>query len=254
MIAIEVKDLFMKFNMAAEKTDSLKEYFVKLIKRQLFYKEFIALNDVSFSVKKGEAMGILGANGSGKSTLLKCISGIYPPTSGIISVSGTIAPMIELGAGFDPELTARENIFLNGAVMGFKREFIKEKFDEIVEFSELHNFLDVPVKNFSSGMGARLGFSISTLVKPDILIIDEILSVGDVAFQKKCTKKMEELRSEGTTLLFVSHSKEQISELCDRAIWLKQGVKVTEGNAIDICNEYADWANNHSAFENINYD
>ena len=249
IIVIEVNNLTMKFNMAREKTESLKEYFVKLAKRQLFYDEFLALNNVSFSVGKGEAMGILGANGSGKSTLLKCVSGIYPPTSGTISICGTIAPMIELGAGFDPELTARENIFLNGAVMGFSKQFIEDKFEQIVDFSELHKFLDVPVKNFSSGMGARLGFSIATLVKPDILIIDEVLAVGDTAFQKKCETKMEELRADGTTLLFVSHSIPQVKKLCDKAIWLIKGKKVMEGAVQQVCQEYEEWSKVHSAFE-----
>ena len=193
MNVIEVANVSMRFNLATEKTESLKEYFVKLVTGKLMFDEFYALKNVSFSVKKGESVGILGANGSGKSTLLKVISGIYPPTEGHVSVHGSLAPLIELGAGFDPDLTAKENVFLNGAVMGFAKDFICEKYDEIVEFSELKNFMDVPIKNFSSGMSARLGFSIATLVHPDILIVDEVLGVGDAAFQKKCEQKMQEV-------------------------------------------------------------
>ena len=248
-IAVKVQNLTMKFNMVTDKTESLKEYFVKLIKRQLFYTEFLALKNVDLAVQKGTAVGILGPNGSGKSTLLKCISGIYPVTSGTLSVQGTIAPMIELGAGFDADLTARENIYLNGAVMGYSKAFITEKFDEIVEFSELHKFIDVPVKNFSSGMHARLGFSIATIVKPDILIIDEILGVGDAAFQQKCAVKMSELREGGATMLFVSHSLPQVEQLCDKAIWLNKGEKVADGSAALVCKEYEKWSQTHSAFE-----
>lgn len=248
-IAIDVKNLTMKFNLASEKTESFKEYVVKMLKRQLFYQEFKALDNVSFNVKNGDSVGLLGANGSGKSTLLKCISGIYPPSSGTVHVSGSIAPLIELGAGFDPDLTARENVYLNGAVMGFEKEFILEKYDDIVEFSELHKFMDVPVKNFSSGMAARLGFSIATLVKPDILIVDEVLSVGDAAFQEKSARKMEELRSDGTTMLFVSHSLPQVEQLCKKALWLKNGKLVMDGDAKDVCREYEEWSKHHTAFE-----
>lgn len=247
--AIEVNNVSMHFNLSSEKTESIKEYIVKLLKRQLLSAEFIALKNVSFTVKKGEAMGIVGANGSGKSTLLKCISGIYNPSEGKIQVHGSIAPMIELGAGFDPDLTARENVYLNGAVMGFDKAFMENKYQEIVDFSELHQFMDIPVKNFSSGMSARLGFSIATLVKPDVLIVDEILGVGDVAFQKKCNQKMNELRSDGTTMLFVSHAIEQVRDLCTRAVWLKQGEKVMEDSAVNVCNQYSRWAETHSAFE-----
>lgn len=247
--AIEVKNVTMRFNLASEKTESIKEYFVKLLKKQLMYEEFVALKNVSFNVRKGEAVGIVGANGSGKSTLLKCISGIYAPSEGCVLLDGSIAPLIELGAGFDPDLTARENVYLNGAVMGFEKEFVQSKYQEIVDFSELHNFMDVPIKNFSSGMAARLGFSIATLVKPEILIVDEILGVGDVAFQKKCHEKMNDLRSGGTTMLFVSHTIEQVKGICDRAIWLKKGEKVMEDNAEIVCNEYTKWAETHSAFE-----
>ncbi len=248
-IAIDVKNLTMKFNLASEKTESFKEYVVKMLKRQLFYEEFKALDNVSFEVKNGDSVGLLGANGSGKSTLLKCISGIYPSSSGTVQVNGSIAPLIELGAGFDPDLTARENVYLNGAVMGFEKEFILEKYNDIVEFSELHKFMDVPVKNFSSGMAARLGFSIATLVKPDILIVDEVLSVGDAAFQEKSARKMEELRSNGTTMLFVSHSLPQVEQLCKKALWLKNGKLVMDGDAKHVCREYEEWSRHHTAFE-----
>lgn len=249
MNVIEVANVSMRFNLATEKTESLKEYFVKLVTGKLMFDEFYALKNVSFSVKKGESVGILGANGSGKSTLLKVISGIYPPTEGHVSVHGSLAPLIELGAGFDPDLTAKENVFLNGAVMGFTKDFICKKYDEIVEFSELKSFMDVPIKNFSSGMNARLGFSIATLVHPDILIVDEVLGVGDAAFQKKCEQKMQELRANGTTMLFVSHSVEQVEEVCNRAIWLKKGTLVMEGACQEVCEAYAEWGKTHSAFE-----
>lgn len=249
MNVIEVANVYMRFNLATEKTESLKEYFVKLMTGKLMFDEFYALKNVSFTVRKGESVGILGANGSGKSTLLKVISGIYPPSQGSVVVRGSIAPLIELGAGFDPDLTARENVFLNGAVMGFEKSFVHEKYDEIVEFSELKEFMDVPIKNFSSGMSARLGFSIATLVRPDILIVDEVLGVGDAAFQKKCEAKMQELRADGTTMLFVSHSAEQVMEVCNRAIWLKRGELVMQGDCRKVCNAYKEWGETHSAFE-----
>ena len=199
--AVKAEHVVIRFNMASEKIDNLKEYFIKLVKHELMFKEFLALNDVSFEVKKGEAWGIIGVNGSGKSTLLKAICGILKPYKGKITVNGSIAPLIELGAGFDGDLTARENIFLNGAVLGHDKKFMEQHFDEIVEFAELRDFLDMPIKNYSSGMAARLGFAIATIVKPDILICDEVLSVGDYAFQKKCEKRMNEMRAAGTTLL-----------------------------------------------------
>ena len=194
--AVKAEHVVIRFNMASEKIDNLKEYFIKLVKHELMFKEFLALNDVSFEVKKGEAWGIIGVNGSGKSTLLKAICGILKPYKGKITVNGSIAPLIELGAGFDGDLTARENIFLNGAVLGHDKKFMEEHFDEIVEFAELQDFLDMPIKNYSSGMAARLGFAIATIVKPDILICDEVLSVGDYAFQKKCEKRMKCVRQE----------------------------------------------------------
>lgn len=246
---VQAENISMKFNLASSKTDNFKEYIIKKIKGKLDYTEFYALKNVSFSINKGEALGILGANGSGKSTLLKCISGIYQPTQGKITLGGTIAPLIELGAGFDPDLSAKENVFLNGAVMGYTKNFMNEKYNEIVEFSELQQFMDVPIKNFSSGMGARLGFSVATLVKPDILIVDEILGVGDAAFQEKCEKKMDELKNNGTTMLFVSHSIGQVKDLCTKAIWLKKGEKIADGDAKNVCDEYEEWSKHHTAFE-----
>ncbi len=236
--AVEVNNVSMKFNMSKEKIDSIKEYFVKLVKGKLLYTEFSALTDVSFQVKKGEVFGIVGLNGSGKSTLLKIISGILKPSNGNVMVNGNISPLIELGAGFDPDLTARENIYLNGYVLGYTKQYINEKFNEIVEFSELEEFLDVPIKNFSSGMVARLGFSIATLVKPDILIVDEILSVGDYKFQEKCEKRIKEMMSGGTTVIIVSHTLEQIKKLCDRVLWLEKGKMKMIGETNQVCNTY----------------
>lgn len=222
--AVSVEHVVVRFNMASERIDNLKEYFVKLLKRELMFKEFLALKDVSFQVQKGEAWGIIGTNGSGKSTLLKLICGILKPYQGSVKINGTIAPLIELGAGFDGDLTARENIFLNGAVLGYDKKFMQEHFDEIVDFAELHDFLDMPIKNYSSGMAARLGFAIATVVRPDILICDEVLAVGDYAFQQKCERLMTEMRENGTTLLYVSHSIDSVKSVCDHALWLDRGV------------------------------
>lgn len=238
--AVKAEHVVIRFNMASEKIDNLKEYFIKLVKHELMFKEFLALNDVSFEVKKGEAWGIIGVNGSGKSTLLKAICGILKPYKGKITVNGSIAPLIELGAGFDGDLTARENIFLNGAVLGHDKKFMEEHFDEIVEFAELQDFLDMPIKNYSSGMAARLGFAIATIVKPDILICDEVLSVGDYAFQKKCEKRMNEMRAVGTTLLYVSHSIESVQQICDHALWLQKGVVKGIGKVDEIAKQYMD--------------
>ena len=235
---IEVKDVSMRFNLATEKTDTIKEYFVKLLKRQLMFNEFYALKNVNLTVNRGEAVALIGANGSGKSTLLKCIAGVLYPTTGSIEVRGSIAPLIELGAGFDPDLTARENIYLNGAVLGHDRKFMDEHFQSIVDFAELWEFIDVPVKNFSSGMVARLGFSIATEVSADVLIVDEVLSVGDFRFQEKCQKRMEEMMKGGTTLLFVSHSTKQVRELCQKAVWLKKGKIEMVGNVDAVCDMY----------------
>ena len=214
-------------------------YILKFIKKQLFFEEFTALNDVSFDVKKGEVFGIIGLNGCGKSTILKIISGIYSPSKGSVKVNGSIAPLIELGAGFDMDLTARENIYLNGSVLGYSKNYIDSKFDEIVDFTELHQFIDVPMKNYSSGMVARIGFAIATITDPDILIVDEILSVGDFLFQQKCEQRINELMKKGTTILIVSHSIDQIKRLCNRVMWLKSGQVVKIGETQEICNEYS---------------
>ena len=220
---IEVNNVSMRFNLAKERTDTIKEYILKMARGKLFFDEFWALRDVSFSVAAGDSLALIGRNGCGKSTMLKVIAGVMSPTKGKVKVRGNIAPLIELGAGFDMDLTGRENIYMNGAIMGFDRKFMNAHFDEIVDFSELKEFLDVPVKNYSSGMLARLGFSIATIVDAEILIVDEILSVGDAAFQRKCEQKMDALLSGGTTLIFVSHSGEQVKRLCRKAVWLDHG-------------------------------
>lgn len=238
-VKIRVTDVFIQFNMASERINHLKEYVIKIIKRQLLFQKFLALRGITFEVKKGESWGFVGANGSGKSTLLKTISGILKPYKGSVKINGTISPLIELGAGFDGEMTARENIFLNGCVLGYTEEFIKEKFEEIVDFAEVRDFLDVPLKNFSSGMAARLGFAIATTVKPDILVCDEVLAVGDFKFQEKCEKRMNELLSGGTTLLFVSHSLDQVKRMCKKAIWLDHGEMRMIGNAEEVCDLYS---------------
>ena len=235
---IKVTDATVRFNMASEKIDNLKEYFVKLVKKELLFQEFFALKDVSFKVKRGEAWGLVGTNGSGKSTLLKLICGILKPYQGNVEINGSIAPLTELGAGSDGELTATENIYLNGAVLGYSKEFMDQHYDEIVEFAELHDFMNMPIKNYSSGMAARLGFAIATIVRPEILIVDEVLAVGDAAFQDKCQKRMQEMLAGGTTLLFVSHSIKDVKILCDHAIWLNKGHVMMKGNASEVCGEY----------------
>ena len=237
-VIIDVDHVTIRFNLASEKIDNLKEYFIKLVTRKLMFQEFLAVKDVSFQVRQGEAWGLIGTNGSGKSTLLKAISGILKPYKGTITVDGFIAPLIELGAGFDQEMTARENIFLNGCVLGHTEQFMKEHFDEIVDFAELHDFLDSPLKNFSSAMRARLGFSIATMVKPQILIVDEILSVGDYKFRQKCAKRMEEMLSGGTTLLYVSHSIDEVRRLCDHALWIDKGVQRMQCDVTTVCDAY----------------
>ena len=223
MDIISVDHVSMRFRLASEKVDSLKEYFIKTLKSQISTNEFWALNDVSFQIQKGDALGLIGLNGSGKSTMLKIIAGVLKPTKGSVAVRGEVAPLIELGAGFDYDLTASENIFLNGALMGRSHEEMESYYDGIVEFSELKDFIDVPVKNFSSGMIARLAFAIATIVTPDILICDEWLSVGDFRFQEKCHRRIVEMLEKGTTLLFVSHSIEQVEGLCNKAVWLEHG-------------------------------
>ncbi len=241
--AVEITNVSMRFNMAKEKVDSIKEYIIKFFKRQLLFEEFMALSDININIEQGEVFGLIGLNGCGKSTLLKIISGIYKPSTGSVKVCGTIAPLIELGAGFDMDLTARENIYLNGSVLGYSKQYIDEKFDEIVDFTELHQFLDVPMKNYSSGMVARVGFAIATITKPDILIVDEILAVGGFLFQEKCEKRINELMSGGTTVIIVSHSIEQIKRLCDRVAWIESGKIKMIGNAEEVCDLYANSAN-----------
>lgn len=238
MNMIEVRNVSMRFNMAKEKHESLKEYFLAAVQGKLQFEEFYALRDVSFNVEKGDFYGLIGLNGSGKSTLLKVISGVFKPSQGSTVVHGTIAPLIELGAGFDMDLTARENIYLNGTVLGMTPKYIDSKFDEIVEFSELRDFLDVPLKNYSSGMVSRIAFSIATVTKPDVLIADEILSVGDFLFQEKCEKRMNELMSGGTTVILVSHSIEQIERLCNRVTWLEKGRVRMTGDVQTVCDAY----------------
>ena len=235
---IEVENVSMRFNLGIEKGFSLKQWFVDVGKRKKKIKnEFWALTDVDFKVKKGEVIGFIGTNGAGKSTLLKIVAGVIKPTKGEVKAYGNICPMIELGAGFDPQLTARENIYLNGAIMGYSKELIDSKFQEIVDFSELHDFLEVPVQNFSSGMVARLAFSVATIVDPEILIVDEILSVGDIAFQAKSEEKMLSMIGGGTTVLFVSHSIEQIRKMCDTIVWLDHGVVQKIGGK-EVCDDY----------------
>lgn len=237
-IAIRLDQVSMKFNMSRERVDSIKEYIVKALKRQLFFDEFWALKDISFEVKKGEVFGLIGLNGAGKSTLLKLVAGVMKPTTGTVMVDGTIAPLIELGAGFDPDLTARENIYMNGAVLGYNKAYMEQRYQEIMDFSELWDFVDVPVKNFSSGMYARLGFAIATLVKPEILIVDEILGVGDFRFQEKCKGRIQELMSGGTTVLMVSHANDTIRSFCNRVAWLENGCVREIGPADEVCDHY----------------
>ena len=235
---IIIDNVTMRFRVNNEKVDSVKEFLIRIIKRKLTYRSFNALENISLTIKKGEVFGIIGLNGSGKSTLLKIISGIYKPTIGTSNAYGTISPLIELGAGFEDELTARENIFLNGSILGYSRKFMQGVFDEIIEFSELNDFIDVPIKNFSSGMRARLGFAIATVIKPDILIVDEVLSVGDYRFQEKSEKRITELFDGDTTVIIVSHTLSQIERLCTRVLWLQDGKEVMCGPTKQVCNAY----------------
>lgn len=237
-VMIDVNNVTVRFNLANQKIDNLKEYVIKMIKKELMFQEFFALKDITFQVKKGEAWGIVGTNGSGKSTLLKAVCGILKPYKGSITINGSVAPLIELGAGFDGEMTARENIFLNGCMLGHSEKYMREHFDEIVDFAELWDFLDSPIKNYSSGMKARLGFSVATMVRPQILIVDEILAVGDYKFRKKCEKRMNDMLSNGTTLLYVSHSIDDVKSLCDHALWLNKGEMAMIGNANEVCDAY----------------
>lgn len=236
---IVVDHVDMVFNIANEQLNSLKEYFIKLVRRELMFREFKALENISFTVNKGDVYGIVGTNGSGKSTLLKIVAGVLEPTRGTCTINGTIAPLIELGAGFDFELTARENVYLNGSLLGYSKDFIDESFDSIIEFAEIENFVDMPLKNYSSGMVARIAFAVATATVPDILIVDEALSVGDFLFQQKCERRITELvENHGTTLLFVSHSIDQVESLCRQALWIEKGHMRMQGDVHEVCEAY----------------
>ena len=236
---IQVNDVTMSFRMNNDRILSLKEFVTTALRGKLEYNDFTALNHVSFNVKKGETLGLIGHNGAGKSTMLKLISGILKPTKGSISVHGNVVPMLELGSGFDMDLTGRENLFLNGALLGYSENFLKSKYDEVLAFSGLEQFIEMPIRNYSSGMLARLAFSVASMVEPEVLIVDEILSVGDADFQEKSKARMLELMGGGTTVLFVSHSLEQIREMCDRCIWLEHGQVKVIGSANEVCDAYA---------------
>lgn len=238
-IIIKVDHVSMKFNLASERFDGFKEYVIRSLKKEIKYNEFWALKDVSFDVYKGDSLGLIGLNGSGKSTMLKTIAGVLKPTKGTVSVRGNVAPLIELGAGFDFELTAKENIYLNGALLGHSRDVMNEHYEDIVEFSELRDFMDVPVKNFSSGMVSRLAFAIATIGVPDILIVDEVLSVGDFRFQQKCEQRIRNMMEQGATILFVSHSIQQVKDICNKVVWLEHGNMKRFGDAAEICEEYS---------------
>lgn len=235
---IEVNHVTMRFRMANDRINSIKEYLVQFLKKRLKYSEFEALKDVSFTVERGEIVGLIGHNGAGKSTMLKIISGIMKPTEGNVVVRGNVVPMLELGSGFDYDMTGRENIFLNGAILGYSEEFLKSKYQEIVDFSELGPFIDTPIRNYSSGMISRLAFSIASAVNPEILIVDEILGVGDADFQTKSQNRMMEMMGGGTTVLMVSHNIKQIREMCDRVVWIEHGQVVDYGDAEHLCSEY----------------
>ncbi|MBM6774810.1 ABC transporter ATP-binding protein [Olsenella profusa] len=237
--AIEVNDVSMIFNIASEQLNNLKEYFIKIMRHELFFKEFRALDHVSFKIRPGEVVGLVGTNGSGKSTMLKCIAGVLEPSEGSIVVHGNIAPLIELGAGFDQELTALENIYLNGALLGYSREFIDAHLSDIIDFAELKDFMEMPLKNYSSGMIARIAFAIATVTEPDVLIVDETLSVGDVFFQQKCENRIKSFIDSGrVTVLFVSHSMEQVKRICQRAIWIEKGKQRMDGPVDEVVNAY----------------
>lgn len=235
---VDVENVSIKFSMSREKIDNLKEFIIKKIKGDIQTDEFLALNNVTLKVKKGESVGLVGLNGSGKSTLLKVIAGVLKPASGTKKVIGTMAPLIELGAGFDFDLTAKENVFLNGAILGYSRKEMLGYYDDIVDFAELHDFMEVPIKNFSSGMLARLAFAIATIGTPDILIIDEVLSVGDYRFQEKCERRIQSMMNGDTTILFVSHSIEQVEKICNKAIWLEKGVVKMYGDTSEVAHAY----------------
>ena len=235
---IKVEHLSMKFNLNKEKVDNLKEYMIRLVKGKIEYEKFVALNDINFEIKRGDRLAILGFNGAGKSTLLKTIVGVYKPTEGTVYKTGVIAPLLELGAGFDPNYTGRENIYLYGAILGYSHEYIEERIEDIIAFSELGHFIEVPVKNYSSGMRARLGFSIATAVDPDVLILDEVLSVGDAKFRKKSLAKVQSMFDNGVTVLFVSHNIEQVKAICNKAILLEKGQIIAQGDVNDVADIY----------------
>lgn len=237
-VAISLKNVSMTFNLNKEKVDNLKEYVIKFITRKLEFKKFYALQNIDIEVKKGDHLAILGLNGAGKSTLLKTIVGVYKPTEGTVEKCGVIAPLLELGAGFDPNYSGKENIYLYGAILGYDRNYIDKKYKEIVEFSELGHFIDVPIKNYSSGMKARLGFSIATAVEPDVLILDEVLSVGDAKFRKKSLAKVKSMFEDGVTVLFVSHNIEQVKSICNKAILLEKGKIIAQGNLDEVIPVY----------------
>lgn len=246
---IKVDDVTMIFNIASEQLNNLKEYAIAIAKHELMFKEFKALEHISFEVKKGDVFGVLGTNGSGKSTMMKIIAGVLDPSAGTCTVNGNIAPLIELGAGFDMDLTARENVYLNGALLGYPKKFIDENFDAIIDFAEIHDFLDMPLKNYSSGMVARIAFAIATVIVPEILLVDEVLSVGDFMFQKKCENRIKELINQGVTVLIVSHSNEQIARMCNKAVWIEKGHMRMAGNAQDVCRVYGSLGGRHGSKE-----
>jgi ABC-2 type transport system ATP-binding protein len=236
---VEINHVHMVFNIANQQLNSLKEYFIAIARHQLMFREFVALDDVTLNIYPGERYGFVGVNGSGKSTLLKCIAGVLEPTTGYVRTRGSMAPLIELGAGFDMELTARENTYLNGALLGYSKQFIDEHFDDIVDFAEVRDFIDMPLKNYSSGMVARIAFAIATVTEPDILVVDEALSVGDFMFQEKCEKRIDYLVHEhGTTLLFVSHIPDQVRRVCNKALWLDHGKVKMVGDVNEVCDAY----------------
>ena len=237
-LAMKVDHVSMKFNLSSEKVDNIKEYIIKMLKKELMFQEFWALRDINFNVRKGDRLGIMGLNGAGKSTLLKIVSGVLKATEGTVTTNGKIAPLLELGAGFDRQYTGSENIFLYGAMLGYSREFLQEKYDEIVKFSERGSCIDVPVKNYSSGMKAWMGFSVATIVEPDILILDEVLSVGDAKFRKKCEQRIQSMFDKGVTVLFVSHSTSQVLRMCNRGILLEHGRLIAKGTAEDVVSFY----------------
>lgn len=235
---IRLDNVSMMFNMSNERIDNIKEYVIRLVKKELMFQQFWALKNISFELEKGDSLGVVGLNGAGKSTLLKLIAGVMKPTEGTVYTSGSIAPLIELGAGFDEDLSAEENIYLNGAILGYSRNYMKERYEEIIDFAELKNFTQVPLKNYSSGMKARLGFAVATMNVPDILILDEVLSVGDYKFQEKSFERTQKILNSGATVLFVSHSVSQVRKVCNKALWLDNGTVKMYGTADNVCTAY----------------